>query len=125
MSVLKVSQMALRACGVLALILGLLVWFGDGGGLIPIHMGLGVLVVLAALVVGGTTLQAPPSRVLAVLTIVVALVLLWVGATQTTMMVGANHIVIQIIHLVLGLAVLALGEISAARFLRARAGLAA
>lgn len=118
MNVLRVSQMALRVCGVLALILGPLVAFEAGlSGLVPVHMLLGILAVIAALVIGGVAIQAPTTRVLALITIVAALAQAGAGMTLAG---GGASVGVLVVHLLLGLAVLGLGEVAGARFLRAR-----
>ena len=50
--VFRIASIVLRVCGALAVILGLLFWSGYALNLIPIHMLLGLLVVLSLWVVG-------------------------------------------------------------------------
>ena len=50
--VARIASIVLRVCGALAVILGLLFWSGNLMNLIPIHMLLGILVVLSLWVLG-------------------------------------------------------------------------
>ena len=50
--VFRIASIVLRLCGALAVILGILFWSGNALNLIPIHMLLGLLVVLSLWIVG-------------------------------------------------------------------------
>src|SRR6266498_2711759 len=52
--VFRIASIVLRLCGALAVILGILFWSGNSLNLIPIHMLLGLLVVLSLWIVGIT-----------------------------------------------------------------------
>lgn len=106
--------MSVRALGVLALILGLLVW-PVGLAIGNIHMLVGILLVLAALVLGGSVLQNAAARLPGVALIVLALLQTWLGVSQVTLLPGDTHWVIRVVHLLLGLLVIGLGEMVGAR----------
>jgi hypothetical protein len=44
---IKVSLAVLLACGALLLVLGIVIWTGNGDALIPVHITLGVVLVLS------------------------------------------------------------------------------
>jgi hypothetical protein len=114
--VFRIASIALRLCGALALILGLVFWSGNALGLIPIHMLLGILVVLSLWVTGiGQALSSGGIWPIAAAAVLLGLLLLVVGMTQSSLMPGSFHWVIQVIHLLLGVLAVGLGQISAAR----------
>ena len=114
--VFRIASIVLRVCGALALILGLLFWSGNALGLIPIHILLGILVVLSLWVIGvGQALSRGGSWPIAAGALVLGLLLIVIGMTQSSLMAGSFHWVIQVIHLLLGVLAVGLGQISAAR----------
>lgn len=120
----RIAIMALRVCALAAITLGVLFWTGNALALRQVHMTLGTLVVLAlwALAVAlifARNVTAPARAGLAVGAVVVGALLAAVGMTQERLMPGAQHWVIQVVHLGLALAAVALGEMIAARAVRA------
>jgi len=112
----SIASVVLRMCGTLALILGLLFWSGNVLNLVPIHMLLGILVVLSLWVVGfGQAFSSAGSWLLAAGALLVGLLVMVVGITQTALMPDSFHWVIRVIHLLLGVLAVAVGQISAAR----------
>lgn len=119
-----ISHWVVRIAGVLALILGLLFWTGDVLGLIPIHMLLGVLTVLGLWLLAATASQqgVPPGLTLGAA--VIGLITLILGLTQANLLPGSAHWVTQAIHLVLGMAAIASGEMIGGRLRRMRLAVA-
>ena len=114
--VIRIASIVLRLCGTLALILGLLFWTGNALNLISIHMLLGILVVLSLWVIGvGQAFSSRGSWPLAAGALLLGLLVVVVGMTQSSLMVGSLHWVIQVTHLLLGLLAVGVGQISAAR----------
>ena len=111
--------MVLRVCGVLALALGLLFWGGEARQLTPLHMLLGLLVVLALWLLSGAAAAAGLVP-LGITGLVVGLALAWLGFTQDSLLPGAGHAIVQIVHALLGMAAVAIGEVIGARLRRAR-----
>ncbi|HEX9067429.1 MAG TPA: hypothetical protein VF807_01580 [Ktedonobacterales bacterium] len=120
--VVRISSLTVRIAGTLALLLGLLFWsITEPEGLIPVHTLLGILVVLGVLVLGVLGLTAPGgNKGMAVAGIVVAILLVIVGFGQRSWLShpGDPHWLIQVLHLVVALATIGLGE-GIARGLRA------
>jgi hypothetical protein len=120
--IVRISSLTLRIAGTLALLLGLLFWFiTEPQGLVPVHLLLGILVVLAALALGILGLMAPGgNKGMAGAAIVVAILLVIVGFGQENWLShpGDPHWLIQLLHLVVALATIGLGEVTA-RGLRA------
>jgi hypothetical protein len=114
--VFRSASIVLRLCGALALILGLLFWSGNALNLIPIHMLLGILVVLSLWIVGiGQAFYSGGSWPLAGFALLLGLLVIVVGRTQSSLLVGSFHWVIRVVHLALGLLAIRTGQIAAAR----------
>src|SRR6266566_979510 len=93
--------------GLLALILGLLVWADRALNLIQMHMLLGLLAVGALWVIGiGQAFSRGGSWLLAACALVVGAAMIIIGLNQSALMLGPFHWVVQILHLVLGLLVI-------------------
>jgi quinol-cytochrome oxidoreductase complex cytochrome b subunit len=115
------SQWVVRICGVLLLLSGLLFWTGDAPRtLVPLHMLLGVILVVALIVLAVLGAQSGAPMGLAIGAVVLALVVLALGWTQTSLMPGGTHWIIQGLHLILGMAAVGIGEAIGGRVRRAR-----
>jgi hypothetical protein len=115
--------MVLSFAGLLALILGILIWTAGASNLIQMHMLLGLLAVGALWVIGiGQAFSKGGSWLIATCALVVGATMIILGLNQSALMVGPFHWVIQIIHLVLGLLVIGLGHMGAARYRKSTVG---
>ena len=123
--VVRVSLMVLRVAVLAALILGIIFWTGNAGGLQIVHIVLGFAVVLSLFVLGIAQGLRGGSFGLALATFVVGFLLALVGLFQTRWLTGSNHWVIQVIHLILGLLAIGLGEMIGGRYRRMTAKAAA
>nr|BBH94770.1 hypothetical protein KTA_29690 [Thermogemmatispora argillosa] len=123
---IKIASFVLRIAGLLALILGVLFWTGNAAQLIPLHMLLGFLVVLSLWVIGiGQALVSGGSPVIAVLAVVIGLLLPIIGLMQNSWLLNSSHWIIQVVHLLIAVLAIGLGEMGAARYRRASAGVSA
>ncbi|MBX5457353.1 MAG: hypothetical protein IRZ31_10675 [Thermogemmatispora sp.] len=123
---IKIASFVLRIAGLLALILGVLFWTGNAAQLVPLHMLLGFLVVLALWVVGiGQALVRGGSLAIAVLAVIVGLLLPIIGLMQNSWLLNSSHWVIQVVHLLVALLAIGTGEMGVARYRRASAGVSA
>ncbi|GCF08169.1 hypothetical protein [Dictyobacter arantiisoli] len=121
--IVRIGIMALRACVVLALILGILLWINAvPGGIVMVHMLLGILAVVALWMLAYGIATAPKGRNigLAIGAFVMGLLLPIIGLGQLSWLyLGAStHIVIQIVHLLVGLLAIGVGEMIAGRYKR-------
>ena len=113
----RIASIVLRLCGALAVILGILFWSGNALNLIPIHMLLGLLVVLSLWIVGiGQAFSSGGSWSLAGGALLLGLLVIVVGMRQSSLLVGPFHWVIQVVHLLLGILAVGMGQIAAARW---------
>jgi len=125
----RISSMVLRICASIALILGIVFWTTPVAGvLVPIHMLLGILVVLSLWALGYAIATAPQGKNigLAIGAVVLGLLVLFVGLTQGTdeapssllYLSPATHWIIQVVHLLLGICAIGIGETITARYKR-------
>jgi hypothetical protein len=121
MRTITAIQMAIRAVGVVEIVLGLLFWTGNALGLVDLHQLLGILLVLGLWTVAALAHRAGVPAGLVAVAALWGLVVPIVGLTQRELLPGSAHWVIQVIHLLLGIGLLALAESLATR---AKAGLA-
>jgi hypothetical protein len=118
--VLTVAQWVVRIAGVLLLILGLLIWTEGMSSLISVHMLLGLLLFVGLLVLAALSPRAGVPVGLAAGVAVVAIVMLALGMTQDSLLPGPNHWTIQILHLLVGMTAVGMGEAIGGRMRRAR-----
>jgi hypothetical protein len=108
-------QRAIQAVGVVQLALGVLFWTGNARGLVDLHELLGVLLVLGLWTMAALAHRAGVPAGLVALAAVWGLVVPIIGFTQRALLPGAAHWVIQVIHLLLGIGLIALAESLATR----------
>ena len=115
--VIRIASVVLSFAGLLALILGLLIWTASAPNLIQMHMLLGLLAVGALWFIGiGQAFSKSGSWLLATCALVVGATMIVLGMNQSALMLGSFHWVIPVGHLVLGLLVIGLGHMGAARY---------
>lgn len=107
---LMVARLVLVGCGAVLLILGLIVWTGSADALIPVHASVGTLLVLSLWTIAfiayrsGLPIQIP-AAVIAWSLAVVAL-----GMTQDAILEGDWHWTVQVLHLVVSMSLVAIGQ---------------
>jgi len=114
------AQMLVRIAGAAQILLGFLIWFGIGASLVQLHFAIGGIFVLALWIVAVIALFVLPTRGMALLALIWGALVLWLGMAQTTLMVGSMHWVIRVVHLLVGLAAIGLGDRLAAAVNRHR-----
>ena len=120
-STVTAIQMAIRVLGVVQLVLGIAFWTGNALGLVDLHQLIGILLVLGLWTQAALAHRAGVPGGLVAGAAVWGLLVPIVGLTQRDLLPGGAHWVIQVIHLLLGIGLLALAENLATR---ARARLA-
>lgn len=115
--VVRITAIILRISALLALILGMLFWTGSAESMIEAHMLLGLLVALVLWVLGAAlAITGEGNWWLVGGAFVLAGTMLIFGLIQERLLPGAFHWVIQVIHLLLGLSALGLGEMITRRY---------
>jgi hypothetical protein len=109
-SAITVLQMTIRGAGVIQILLGLAFWTGNLLTLIPIHMLVGLVLVLALIILAILAARSGVNLGLVALAIVWALTVPVLGVTQAQLLPGAFHWVIEVVHLLVGLGAMALGD---------------
>jgi hypothetical protein len=118
--VLTIAQMLVRITGVLQLILGLLIWAENASSLIGVHMLIGLVFVVSLWVLAVLATRAGVPTGLAAGVAVLGLIALVFGMIQTGLLPGSAHWIIQVLHLLIGMAAVASGEIVGGRVRRLR-----
>jgi hypothetical protein len=112
-------QIVIRVAGVLQIGLGLLFWTYNALNLIPMHMLVGLIIVLCLWVLALLAARVGvPARLVAV-AFGWGLIVPILGMTQDQLLPGAAHWIIQVVHLAVGIAALGLAE-ALGRGIRAR-----
>jgi hypothetical protein len=114
-------QWMVRLTGLALIVLGLLFWTGRALTLVPLHMLLGLILVLTLWVLTGVAARAGASGRMVALGFLWGIVVLGLGMGQARMLVGPAHWIVRVLHLLVGLAAMGMGEAFAARAKRAPA----
>lgn len=117
--VIRIASAVLTLAGLFALISGVLYWTGTAVNLIQLHMMLGLLAVAALVVIGlGQLFSNGGSWAIAISAVLVGVATVALGLTHASLIVGAFHWAVEVLHLALGLLTIGLGHIGAARYRR-------
>jgi hypothetical protein len=114
-STITAIQMGIRALGVVQLVLGIIFWTGNALGLVDLHQLIGILLVLGLWTQAAMAHRAGVPGGLVAGAAVYGLLVPIVGLTQRDLFPGSAHWVIQVVHLLLGLGLLAMAENLATR----------
>lgn len=116
----RITVMVLRISALLALILGIIFWFNNSDSIVPFHMLLGIIVMLSLWVLGVAIGMAKGgSWGLAAGAIVLGLIMVALGASQAGILKDSPlHWIIQVVHLLIGLSAIGLGEAIGGRYRR-------
>lgn len=110
-----IAQTIVRLTGLVQVVLGALFWTGNARGMIPVHMLLGLVLVLALWVLTGLAARAGVDPALVAVAALWGLVVPALGLTQTSLLPGDYHWLIEGLHLLVGLAAIGLGDVLATR----------
>jgi hypothetical protein len=103
----RILQIIVGIAGLCALVLGLFIWIANID-LTDIHMLFGLLVTLGLLVMSIIALTARGLRIWGSIGIVYAIIVLIFGVSQSTMLVGNLHWLIQTLHTLVGIGTIVL-----------------
>lgn len=116
---MKLSSMLLRVFFLVNLVLGILFWSGnEPGGLVLLHMLVGIAFVALLWVIGTIAALRTGSIGLQVSTFVTGLVIAIVGLSQQQILPGSSHWIVQVIHLLLAVIGIGLAEMCNGRVRR-------
>jgi len=109
----NVLRILVSAIGAIMIALGLLFWTGNAVALLPLHMLLGVALVLMLWIIAVMALVARTNPALALIALVWGLIAPILGITQFQLLPGSLHWIIQALHLLVGIIAIALANILA------------
>jgi hypothetical protein len=111
---LTAAGWTIRITGLALVVLGLLLWVDAASGLRSIHILLGLVLVVALVAAAVLALRAGAKPILPAIAIAWAFLTAALGMVQAQLLVGDAHVVVQVIHLLVGIAAIGLGEALAA-----------
>jgi hypothetical protein len=117
----NVLRILVSAIGVVMIVLGLLFWTGNAFALLPLHMLLGIALVLMLWIIAVMALVARINPILAVVALIWGLIVPILGITQYQLLPGSLHWIIQTLHLLVGIIAIALANILARQIAQASA----
>jgi hypothetical protein len=117
----NVLRILVSAIGAVMIVLGLLFWTGNAFALLPLHMLLGVALVLMLWIIAVMALVARVNPILALVALIWGLIVPILGITQFQLLPGSLHWIIQTLHLLVGLVAIALANILARQIAQASA----
>ena len=109
-----------RLTGIVLVVLGLLFWNNRALTLVPVHMAIGLAFVLALWAQAGLSAWAKIGTLPVVVATLSGSVVLALGMTQRTLLPGGAHWIVQTLHLLVGIAAMALANLLAARIRQRR-----
>ena len=115
----NVFRWIIRVTGLIQIVLGVFFWTRHALSLVPVHMLVGLILVLALWSLAGFALRGGMSVPGVFGAFALGALVLWLGITQAGMLVGRWHWVIQVLHLLLGLGAIRVGEQLSKRLLGA------
>jgi hypothetical protein len=115
MNVARASLMLLRLLAVVQLVIGMGLWTGWWPGLVMPHMGLGVVYVVALWLLAVVAMARKHQVGLAAFALLWGVLLAGFGMVQAGLLVGYEHWVIRVLHIVIALAAMPMAEKLAAR----------
>lgn len=110
---MKVVQALIGVAGLALLGLGFGFWGSEGLNFIPLHEQLGIFIVVLLWALAVTGLAYGVNRVRIVIAVLWGFVVIAFGFMHIGMLVGDLHWIIRVLHLLVGLAALALAGIIA------------
>lgn len=110
MKTVTIAHMLVRFTGLIMIILGIFIWTGNADSIIPLHRLLGFVLVLSLWTLAYQAYRFGVNPGLAGLAFLWGFVAPVLGLTQENILTGNAHWVIQIVHLLVGLIAIGLGE---------------
>src|SRR5262249_38824685 len=105
-----IARMLIGISGPTAFVLGVLFWTGNALTLIPVHMLAGMVLILALWSLAIVAAVSGVHRGLVALAIVWGLIVPILGMSQIRLLPGDAHWVIQVLHLLVGIVAMSLGQ---------------
>jgi hypothetical protein len=110
MNALTAAGWTVRVTGIALLVLGLLIWANVARALVPLHMLIGIALVVALWATAALALRAGVRPVLPIVAAAWGVLMVVLGMTQAQILVGSGHTIVEIAHLLVGIVAIGLGE---------------
>jgi hypothetical protein len=108
MNTATVALWLVRLTGLFQIVTGLLFWTGNALTLIPLHLLSGLVLVLSLWTLAVLALRGGVGPGLVALSALWGLLVVALGVTQTRLLPGELHWIVQLLHLLVGLVALGL-----------------
>lgn len=105
-----VLQNLIRLIGLILIVLGLQFWMKRALGMIGTHMRLGELLILLLWVLAWIALRAGVRQQLVLAAILYGFVVFLFAVNMGRLLPGSAHVVVQVVHLLLGLGAIGFAE---------------
>lgn len=117
MTATNAAQWTVRTAGLIALVLGLVIWVGAPGAIYPLHMLIGVILVAGLWVLAVLGLRAGTGPVLPAVAVAWGVFTVFFGLNQVSILPD-NQVVVEVAHLLVGIVAIGIGEALGARIRR-------
>lgn len=118
MNALTAARWTIRIAGLIALVLGIFLWTGGGGGIVPLHMLLGMILVGGLWVLAALGLRFGTGPLLPAVAVGWGVLTVVFGLNHALILPGDLHVIVEVAHLLVGLAAMGIGEALGARIAR-------
>lgn len=112
------SQVLVRAAGLIQVVLGVLLWAGIGGDLVAVHVLVGLALVIGLWTLGLMAARSGVGSGLVGLALAWGLLVPLVGRVEDRVAMADVHAAIQVLHLLIGLGAVGVAEVLADRIRR-------
>jgi hypothetical protein len=114
----RIAGTGLRLCFVINLILGLYSWISGNDSLVGLHILVGILFVISLWTFSAIVGLQTGSVGFVAGCFVLGLLIVILGLTQTSILEGSGHWIVQVVHLLLATAAIGFAEMYSARLRR-------
>ncbi len=105
-----VAQWLVRVTGLIQIVLGVLFWTGNQVTLVPVHILVGLILVLSLWTLAFVAARAGVQPRFAAVAFLWGVLVIVLGYTQTQLLTGSAHWLIQVLHLLVGLTAIGQAE---------------
>lgn len=117
-STTTILQAVARITGPILIVLGILFWTGHAYQLLPLHIGLGIVLVLTLWAQAVVAARSGVPRGLVAFAVAWGVLLPWFGMAQANLFPGQFHWVVRALHLAVGIGAMGLIDGLGKRVLR-------
>ena len=112
-SAVKTAQAVLFGSAAALLVMGLVIWTGRAEDLIPLHLLVGIVLVLSLWTIAAIAARSGVSGRLVAVAVGWSIVAAILGTTQGALQVGDWHWTVQVLHLMIAMGMVAWGRLLA------------